>query len=192
MCPAGHVDDDSNPATPCVPCDNQGLDGFITAGSFGDCAKASGLAACPPGTVDHDSLVSTPCQAPIPSNARWIGLGVGLAALLIIVILSVLLVRRYRMYVEDHKPHEFDEELNAVEGKEKRKPREIKRPRLKLLSQLGSGAFGTVMKGLLDENTELGVPSYLVAVKVPPAKFHVSRLCAPWWLQSCNINNTIT
>lgn len=174
LCPAGTVDHDSNSSTPCLDCGDAALEGYIAPGSYGACDQsASGFAACPDGQVDHDNSLSTPCQEPVPSGSRWIGLGVGLAALLIIIILCILLARRYRVYVEEHKPHEFEEELDAVEGETKKKPREIKRPRLKLLSQLGSGAFGTVMKGLLDENTELGVPSYLVAVKVfeePTAK----------------------
>ena len=47
------------------------------------------------------------------------------------------------------------------------KPRELRRPAVKLLATIGEGAFGTVHKALLDESAATGVPEYTVAVKVP-------------------------
>ena len=66
------------------------------------------------------------------------------------------------------KPQNFEEILAALStidanSGERRTPREIKRPNLKLLDQLGEGNFGAVHKGLLDEIP--GTPGYIVAVK---------------------------
>ena len=46
-----------------------------------------------------------------------------------------------------------------------RLPREIKRAHLTMTSVVGSGAFGEVWKGVLDESSAGGVPGYMVAVK---------------------------
>jgi serine/threonine protein kinase len=51
---------------------------------------------------------------------------------------------------------------NALEDR----PREMKRNAIKLLNNIGEGAFGTVYKGLVDERSTTGVPEYTVAVKV--------------------------
>merc|ERR1719272_2540931 len=44
-------------------------------------------------------------------------------------------------------------------------PRELKRAHIVMVQQIGEGAFGDVWKGILDESSAGGVPSYMVAVK---------------------------
>ncbi len=57
-------------------------------------------------------------------------------------------------------PHQFDDELALIAtGRQKIAPRELQRSQLVMLEKLGSGAFGTVNKALMNEKTEHGVPS---------------------------------
>jgi ephrin-B len=56
--------------------------------------------------------------------------------------------------------------INAVQARDRKVPREITRDSVELVSELGSGQFGAVWKGLLDESKISGTPAYLVAVKV--------------------------
>ena len=44
-------------------------------------------------------------------------------------------------------------------------PREIDRRCVTMVTELGSGSFGAVWKGVLDESSDGGPPSYLVAIK---------------------------
>lgn len=55
LCPAGSVDHDSNPATPCQSCP-PGHD-LSSPGLMGSCANHM----CPLGWTDHDRNVTTPC-----------------------------------------------------------------------------------------------------------------------------------
>lgn len=48
----------------------------------------------------------------------------------------------------------------------KKTPREVPRKRIKLLSLLGEGQFGEVLKGTVNEMDLTGIPEYIVAVKV--------------------------
>lgn len=54
-CPAGYIDDDGDPLTPCKICDEGH---FTISGSVGDCDRYN----CRAGTHDHDEDSSTPCE----------------------------------------------------------------------------------------------------------------------------------
>jgi serine/threonine protein kinase len=91
---------------------------------------------------------------------------------LVLVGLFFLWRTRRAQKNEKNRPFSFDTALselrnrgvgdNTLDGK----PREIKRTAVKLLDNIGEGAFGTVYKGLVDERSTTGVPEYTVAVKV--------------------------
>lgn len=55
-CAAGHVDDDSDPETPCVWCEPGG---YVPPMATGACAGYT----CPPGTIDDDTDPATPCNS---------------------------------------------------------------------------------------------------------------------------------
>jgi ephrin-B len=55
--------------------------------------------------------------------------------------------------------------LNSLSAIDRKVPREISRNSVDLVTQIGSGQFGAVWKGLLDESSWTGTPAYSVAVK---------------------------
>jgi serine/threonine protein kinase len=96
---------------------------------------------------------------------------VALVALVLVGLVFLWRARRARKS-KKNQPFSFDTALgelrlrgvgdNTLDGK----PREMKRAVVKLLNNIGEGAFGTVYKGLVDERSATGVPEYTVAVKV--------------------------
>ena len=60
---------------------------------------------------------------------------------------------------------EVREALNRLRHGDHAIPREINPARLLILSEVGSGKFGSVHKAILDERADNGVPAYPVAVK---------------------------
>ena len=96
-------------------------------------------------------------------------------ALLVLGSAVALIVTRRRRRLEKMKPTNFEDKLQSmldsgdidpdVAGLSALLPREIKRKNLKLIEEIGKGAFGTVWKGLLDESVGTSTPEYLVAAK---------------------------
>ena len=107
--------------------------------------------------------------APAASSLNPITYAVPIAVVvfLILLVLFLLFLRERRKNAQH--PHNFEEMLAALrdfqaDQDERRVPREIKRDKIKLLDMIGSGNFGQVHKGLLDEIP--GTPGYIVAVKL--------------------------
>jgi serine/threonine protein kinase len=174
-CTAGTIDDDSNASTPCGVC---GTDHYVPEGQNGSCADY----VCTAGTEDSDHLASTPC-VPVASAVKSVDSGSSsttyavagaLSALVVVVLVGLFFLWRARRArnLEKNRPFSFESTLmelhnrglgdTTVDGK----PREMKRIAIKLLNNIGEGAFGTVSKGLVDERGTTGVPEYTVAVKV--------------------------
>jgi serine/threonine protein kinase len=87
---------------------------------------------------------------------------IALVVVFIIIILIVALIIGKRKY---YKPHDFEEMVEGItvlEDSERVTPRELKRATVKVLDVLGEGQFGTVNKGLLEENDRA---PFLVAIK---------------------------
>ena len=93
-----------------------------------------------------------------------------LASLLIVIVA----VSRWRIYVISMTAHDFKTTLTKMSANgeidinNSLTPREINRNALTLVDVVGSGQFGRVWKGTLDESSTgggTGVPSYLVAAK---------------------------
>eukprot|EP00039_Didymoeca_costata_P014406 m.232350 g.232350 ORF g.232350 m.232350 type:complete len:1363 (+) comp16017_c1_seq17:341-4429(+) len=110
------------------------------------------------------------------SSKVTIPVGIALASLLVIAIIFVAVVK-YTAYKERMKAFDFKAELarlletgeldkDQVAASESQSiPREIPRSQITLVEKLGSGAFGDVWKGILNETSTGGVPAYQVAVK---------------------------
>ena len=87
-------------------------------------------------------------------------LGICLGLLVLGAAVALIVTRRRRRW-EKMKPTNFGDKLQSmldsgdidpeVAGLSTLLPREIKRKNLKLIEEIGKGAFGTVWKGLLDE-----------------------------------------
>lgn len=172
VCAAGTADEDFDPATPCQACvyDSKDKDFYVPGGTKGSC-KSDAL-RCETGKFNLDDDPSTPCEFPPPTKSKdnspiIIGVLVGLLVLLILVI---FFGRRYYLkeLAKRPVPHDFGDDLELINlkgGRQKVAPREIPRKQVRLLEMLGKGAFGEVYKALMEEETSLGVPSYLVAAK---------------------------
>ncbi|EGD73799.1 TK/RTKC protein kinase [Salpingoeca rosetta] len=94
------------------------------------------------------------------------GAGAAGGLLLIGVVMGIMFVNRIRARSRAPQNWEdifklMDQFKDCEEGP--RYPRELDRAALKLLEELGKGAFGVVYKGLLKEHAH--IPGYLVAVK---------------------------
>ena len=101
-------------------------------------------------------------------------LGAGMGALILVM---AILVGIYwgRAYRSKWAVMDFEKEIqrmieggeidSALVGPSAKTPRELKRSNLILVKKIGSGAFGEVHKGTLDESRDGGVPEYDVAVK---------------------------
>jgi serine/threonine protein kinase len=97
-----------------------------------------------------------------------------LLALVVLVLVGLFLLwRARRAHVnQKNRPFSFDTMLSELRNRGfgdsmlDDRPREMKRTVIKLLDNIGEGAFGTVYKGLVDERSTTGVPEYTVAVKV--------------------------
>eukprot|EP00051_Salpingoeca_urceolata_P016010 m.210632 g.210632 ORF g.210632 m.210632 type:complete len:1496 (-) comp18565_c0_seq1:394-4881(-) len=59
-CPAGSVDADNNPTTPCVTCSPNNL--YVPAGSASTSGCSDPAFECPVGSLDHDQSAATACQ----------------------------------------------------------------------------------------------------------------------------------
>jgi len=102
---------------------------------------------------------------------------IALASCLAVVIIAVVLVmirRRYlkqkrekmrREEVRNQIPPPILVELEKLHHGEIKIPRDIPLSSLTFLSVVGSGAYGTVWKAVLDERKSTGLPEYIVAVK---------------------------
>ncbi len=113
-------------------------------------------------------LKSTSTLSTSGSSASSVPIIAGAAAggVVLLAVLFVVYKRRQRRAV----PHDFTSILQMVEGLPASVdgtvvPREIKREHIKIVGNLGKGNFGSVDKGLLNEQRAFGVPAYLVAVK---------------------------
>ena len=88
---------------------------------------------------------------------------------MVLILAVVLLVIVRRMRAASRAPQNWDEifklmdQFSDEDAEGPRIPREINRSALKLLGELGKGAFGIVYKGMLKEHAN--IPGYLVAVK---------------------------
>eukprot|EP00039_Didymoeca_costata_P014829 m.244994 g.244994 ORF g.244994 m.244994 type:complete len:1378 (+) comp16106_c0_seq31:355-4488(+) len=99
--------------------------------------------------------------------------GASLGVIILLAILAFVTVRYYA-YVVSRRPVDFEAkfqemlesgEFDAVQISQHNLPKEIRRRNVTLIDQIGSGAFGEVWKGLVDESAQGGPPEYLVAVK---------------------------
>ena len=78
----------------------------------------------------------------------------------------VLLSDPNGMGLFDSHPHSPRETRGLRQGGgAMKKPKEIRRKHLQLVEEIGSGQFGKVYKGLLDESSTGGPPAYMVAAK---------------------------
>lgn len=91
-----------------------------------------------------------------------------LMGVLLLVLISVLLVY-LRARSKVNQPLDFDKQLSDLISAgvitDSQRPREIKRGFITEMEELGSGAFGTVTKGWLDESARTHVPAFAVALK---------------------------
>ena len=106
------------------------------------------------------------------SNA--VKVAVGLVTSFFLLLAFAFAGYKFRMKQIMMRAFDFETELEGmvatgeIEGASNgtRLPREIKRDHITMTSVVGSGAFGEVWKGVLDESKTLGgVPGYMVAVK---------------------------
>jgi hypothetical protein len=165
--------------------------GYIPPGAVGNCSVA--LAPCPIGLIDQDADLSTPCieiyvlppSAPAEDVADKLSRQ-ELAVIIVfpvafLILLCIFVIVCYRRgccssVKGSSSLANFDQEFEELRkrgviiGERATSPREIRRRSIRLLTRLGEGAFGSVMKGLLDEPNR-GVPEYTVAVKVQSSGF---------------------
>merc|ERR1719272_2829413 len=99
------------------------------------------------------------------------------AGAFIFIFCAGLIIYKRKIYKFKMKAFDFKAEVlrlvgageidETEEGSENtvKIPREIKRSNITMTQQIGEGAFGDVWKGILDESSAGGVPSYMVAVK---------------------------
>ncbi len=103
---------------------------------------------------------------PLPSTASSStedesALTVILVAVLIVALAFVGII----MLRKREKPEDLMELFNGKDGLQMSKePREIPRSSIEIISELGAGAFGEVLKGLFEDG-ELLAPAYIVAIK---------------------------
>ncbi|EGD73426.1 TK/RTKC protein kinase [Salpingoeca rosetta] len=176
-----------------APTDNNGLAVHVsmnrTSGSafaighhvvLVEATDAAGLTATCTFTV---TVVGQSTQAPTPppggttikqpqasqsSASTGIIAGAAAAGALLLILIIAVLIFVNRMRAKSRAPQDWDDifqlmaHLQASEDGF-RYPRELSRPALKLLGDLGKGAFGVVHKGMLKEHAN--IPGYLVAVK---------------------------
>ena len=102
--------------------------------------------------------------------------GAVVAGILVPIILLITLtavVMKYQAYKKANAPADFTAQFQALVDKGELEadavktliPRELTRSWLKLEDRIGSGNFGEVWKGLLDDKAHSQVPEYLVAAK---------------------------
>eukprot|EP00049_Salpingoeca_infusionum_P012931 m.240367 g.240367 ORF g.240367 m.240367 type:complete len:1931 (+) comp15309_c2_seq1:504-6296(+) len=109
----------------------------------------------------------TPTLTPEKAIGLIAGTGSGGLILLCLLIVAAVMIHNYRMRAK--RPQNWEdifklmEQFKDQDGDGPRFPREIMRGHVKLLNELGKGAFGIVYKGMLTENPAL--PGYLVGVK---------------------------
>ena len=87
---------------------------------------------------------------------------------------AAIAVLRRRAYLKSITPTDFEARVQALldngelvpdQISANRTPREIRRPWLTLVEKVGSGNFGEVWKGTLDDKDHPAVPEYMVAAK---------------------------
>ena len=119
--------------------------------------------------------VVLPRAASSNSSSAIITALVVLFVVLVLAIFGVYAFRRYRAYklylaeladVKRRIPADIIVMLTRMNGGQFLVPRAISPLYLTFLDTLGEGKFGAVMKALLDESDDMGVPGYLVAVKM--------------------------
>ena len=93
---------------------------------------------------------------------------------LVLLVLLVLAGSRYRLWLAEIAMVDFQSEIESMVAagdmdpkvaEAGRVPRELNRVHVELVEKIGSGAFGEVYRGLLDESSVSGLPGHLVAVK---------------------------
>eukprot|EP00043_Microstomoeca_roanoka_P011985 m.113350 g.113350 ORF g.113350 m.113350 type:complete len:2370 (-) comp15356_c3_seq2:346-7455(-) len=113
----------------------------------------------------NNTLTPSAAQASASLDAGIVG-GAGGGFFILVVVAVALFARRVR--ARSRAPQNWDDIFKLMEQFKDsedgpRIPREINRSGLKLLGELGKGAFGIVYKGMLKEHAS--IPGYLVAVK---------------------------
>eukprot|EP00051_Salpingoeca_urceolata_P021978 m.351963 g.351963 ORF g.351963 m.351963 type:complete len:1960 (+) comp19898_c14_seq4:3668-9547(+) len=107
--------------------------------------------------------VSMIISAVSSANDNLIDIVAGVFGGIIIVLIALLVLYVRHKREEENQPYNFDEILAAQEGK--LVPKEIPRHKITFLESIGSGFYGQVFKGVLDQRAETGMPSYIVALK---------------------------
>lgn len=112
-------------------------------------------------------VVATPKTQGSSGNQNTVITGGGSAGALVVLIAVFALVM-YRARQATRKPQRWDDIFALMaqfkeENVEACVPREINRGALRIVSELGKGAFGLVSKGILQESPS--IPGFLVAVK---------------------------
>jgi serine/threonine protein kinase len=109
-------------------------------------------------------------QSASSSSVNALAIGATLGSILSVTLIFVLVyaIRKWSIRRKRRSPHNFSTIFDSMEDQDStsigpRQPRELKRSRITIVSELGSGHFGVVAKGTLTEAA--GYPGYLVAVK---------------------------
>lgn len=116
----------------------------------------------------EETTTSSASSSLITTASGAIGGGLG-GLLLMLLLVMVLRYRRAALHAKN-SPYDFSERIAelalSLQGPDGfQKPREIRRNAVKLLEVLGTGNWGEVHKGLLEEYTAVNIPGFLVAVK---------------------------
>eukprot|EP00055_Hartaetosiga_balthica_P017917 m.125036 g.125036 ORF g.125036 m.125036 type:complete len:2563 (+) comp9427_c1_seq8:916-8604(+) len=110
---------------------------------------------------------STAAVQNMASTSLIAGAGAAGVLLLLVVVIALVVIRRLRNRFKE--PQNWEEifqlmdTFSKIDGDGPRVPRELSRSAVRLIEELGRGAFGIVSKGILQENPV--VPGYLTAVK---------------------------
>eukprot|EP00043_Microstomoeca_roanoka_P012816 m.124683 g.124683 ORF g.124683 m.124683 type:complete len:1648 (+) comp15598_c3_seq1:166-5109(+) len=126
-------------------------------------------ASCTFDVAVRSSQSSTTSNSTGLSPAQVGGLLGGLIVLIVIIVGA--LWRRRVARLTRPKPYDFEERLRELaehlRGEDGLiRPREIKREHIRQLDILGSGNWGQVAKGILEEHKQAGLPGFLVAIKM--------------------------
>jgi serine/threonine protein kinase len=121
-------------------------------------------------TCNFTIFVAAPAAATGEASSTAIVSGAGAGGALLLLVVCAMAVVLYRHRQQLKRPADWGEVFRMIEqfkdagdNDGPRVPRELPRSSVRLLDELGRGAFGLVYKGLLEENKM--IPAYLVAVK---------------------------